>query len=168
MSSTRKVVVFGVDSGIKPAKYPDGEILFADKGFSEHLANYDIIIYFSGAFPHKYDKGLFGIGAILKTVPAEAIRRENELRSALERGKIVCIIGVQAEDYVVSGILSSYSIPDGYISEGKVFRPLSVKRSEFKSYLEDVGATQIGFSRDSVDDVICYAEGNFVAGFSKK
>ena len=166
MSSARKVVVFGVYSGIKPVKNPDGEIVFADEKSPEHLAEYDMIIYQCGAFNHKYNVNW--LASTLEPVPAGAIRRENELRSALERGRIVCIIGFHAEDYVVAGILNSYDIPKGLIDHGKVFRDLLVKRSEFKSYLDDVGATQIGFNKDSIDDAICYAEAGVVTGFSKK
>lgn len=65
-------------------------------------------------------------------------------------------------------MLGLYAILGGFINEGKVFRHLSIRRSEFKSYLDDVGATQVGFREDSVEDAICFTGGNVVAGFSKK
>jgi len=100
-------------------------------------------------------------------VPPEAIRRENEINVALERGKTVCIIGSDAEDYVVSGLFKSFEIYCNEISRGEVLRNLNVKRSEFKLFLDDVGATRIVFEKSPVDDAICYAV-DAVVGFSKR
>lgn len=163
-SQPRQILVFGL-GGIKPVKLEYGEMLFADQDFSRHSAEYDIIIYCVGTFKYKFERGLWA--PVLKTVPAEAIRRENEIGLALERGKIVCIIGSNAEDYVVSGLFKSFNIHYGYIHEAEIFRNLEVKKSEFKSFIDDVGASQIGFNRDSIDDAICYAY-QTVVGFSKR
>ena len=99
MSRPRQILVFGV-GGIKPVKLEYGEMLFVDQDFSSHLAEYDIIVYCVGAFKYKFERGFLG-QPVLKIVPAEAIRRENEIGLALERGKTVCIVGSHAEDYVV-------------------------------------------------------------------
>jgi hypothetical protein len=165
MSRPRQILVFGV-RGIKPIKLEYGEMLFADQDFSRHLAEYDIIVYCVGAFEYKFGTG-FLYQPVLKTVPSEAIRRENEIGLALERGKTVCIVGSHAEDYVVSGLFKSFNVYHGYIHEGEIFRNLEVKKSEFKSFVDDVGATQIGFNKDSIDDAICYAD-QTVVGFSKR
>jgi len=165
MSRPRQVLVCGIN-GIKPVRLEFGEMLFADHDFSRHLAEYDIIVYCVGAFKYKFDRGAFG-QQVLKTVPAEAIRRENEIGLALERGKTVCIVGSHAEDYVVAGLFKSFNVYFDYIDRGEIFRNLEVKRSEFKSFVDDVGATQIGFSKESIDDAICYAS-HAVVGFSKQ
>jgi hypothetical protein len=164
MSRPRQILVFGF-GGIKPVELEYGEMFFVDQDFSHHLAEYDIIIYCVGAFKYYFERGIFG-QSVLGTVSAEAIRRENELGQALERGKIVCIVGFDAEDYVVSGLLKSFNVHYGYIHEGEISRNLEVKKSEFKSFVDDVGATQIGFSKDSIDDAICLAD-QTVVGFSK-
>jgi hypothetical protein len=164
MSRPRQILVFGA-GGIKPVKREYGEMLFVDQDFSCHLAEYDIIVYCVGAFKHKSETGRFG-HPVLETVPAEAIRRENEIGLALERGKTVCIVGSNAEDYVVSGLFKSFNVYHGYIHEGEISRNIKVKKSEFKSFVDDVGATQIGFDKDSIDDAICYAD-QTVVGFSK-
>lgn len=165
MNRPRQILVFG-DGGIKPVKLEYGEMLFVDQNFSRHLADYDIIVYCVGAFKYKFERGFLG-QQVLRTVPAEAIRRENEIGLALERGKTVCIIGSHAEDYVVSGLFKSFNICYDYIQKGEISRNLEVKRSEFKSFVDDVGATQIGFIKDSIDDAICYAD-KTVVGFSKR
>jgi len=131
------------------------------------LANFDIIIYCVGAFKHEFERGAFH-QLTLKEVPLDAIRRENEIGVALEKGKTVCFLGLNSEDYVVTGIFKSSNVYWGAIQDdGKIFRNLQVKRSEFKSFISDVGATQIAFEKDSVDVVICVAN-EAVVGFSKK
>jgi hypothetical protein len=165
ITEARKILVYGID-GLKPVKLDSGEILFADKDFEGHLAEFDIIIYCVGAFKHTFEQGVF-FQPVLKNVPSMAIRRENEIGLALERGRTVCIVGPHAEDYVVSGVFKSYKVYYGEIQRGEVFRNLQVRRSEFKSFVDDVGATEIGFNKDSIDDVICLA-GDIVTGFSKK
>lgn len=165
MSQPRQILIFGM-SGIKAIKFEYGEVVFADKDFGRSLAEYDIIVYAVGAFEHKYGKNNF-FQRVLKTMPAEAIRREKEIAVALEKGKTVCIIGSHSEDYVVSGVLKSNKIGFNFIHQGDIFRNISIKKSQFKSFLDDVGATQIGFYKNSIDDVICYSNNN-VTGFSKR
>ncbi len=167
MSCSRKIVVFGM-SGIKSISYEEGEISFPDNDFSGHLADYDIIIYSVGVFAHRYERSTFGYSQTVKSAPAAAIQRENEIHLALERGKLVCFIGGTIEDYVVNRIFSSYQIPFGYFEQGQIVGNLTVRRSEFKSYIDDVGATQSYFSQSVVDEVICYAYEDLVTGFSKK
>jgi len=164
MSRPRQIIVFGT-GGIKPLKLDYGEMIFEDEDFNRHLAEYDIIIYCAGTFGHKYERVLHH--SVLETVPAEAIRREKEIRLALEKGRTVCIIGFDDEDYIVSGLLKSFKIYYGYIHERETFRNIEVKKSEFKPFLDDVGATQIGFNKDSIDDAICYIH-ETVVGFSKR
>jgi hypothetical protein len=165
ITNNRKIVVLGF-SGIQTVELDSGQFFFADKNFSGHLADFDIIIYSVGVFKYEFEQGSF-CQPVLKAVPSNAIRRENEIGLALERGKIVCIVGPHAKDYVVSGILKLYNIPYGTIQEREVFRNLQVKRSEFKPFIDDVGATEIGFDPSSIDNVICLAR-EAVAGFSKK
>ena len=55
MTSAKRLLFFGF-SGIKNVQINGGEIEFADNDSADHLLNYDIIIYQSGAFPHKYEK----------------------------------------------------------------------------------------------------------------
>ena len=165
MSRPRQILVFGIE-GIKPVKLECGEVVFEDKGFGRHLAEYDIIVYLVGAFKYSFERGSF-YQQVLKKMPAEAIRREKEIGLALEKGKTVCIIGSHSEDYVVSGLFESNKIGFGYIHEGDIFRNLKIKKSQFKPFLDDVGATQIGFYADSIDDVICYSNAT-VVGFSKR
>lgn len=172
MCAIRRILVFG-SAGINQVKFDDYEMSFVDTKFPDHLADYDIVIYCIGAFKYKYKKGFLG-QAHLATIPAGAIRRENEIRSALERGRMVCFIGSHAQDYVVSGILASYNIQTGYIHQGDVFRKLDIRRSEFKSFLDDVGATEIGFQQTEIegktglDDIICSANKHHIVGFSKR
>lgn len=165
MSRSRQILIFGI-SGIKPVKLEYGEMSFENKDLSRHLAEYDIIVYCVGAFEYKYNRGIFG-QPVRKSVSPEAIRRENEIGLALERGKTVCIVGSNAEDYVVSGLFKSSSIYYGYFPNEEILRNLEVKKSEFKSFIDDVGATQLEFNKDSVDDAICYV-GETVVGFSKR
>jgi hypothetical protein len=68
---------------------------------------------------------------------------------------------------VATGILRSSQVFWGTIQNDEIFRNLQVKRSEFKSFIDDVGATQIGFNKDYVDAVVCFAD-DVPAGFSKK
>jgi hypothetical protein len=96
INSTRKIVVFGL-SGLKSVESDLGDIVFYDDDFDIHLADFDIIIYWVGAFAHSYERGSFH-QTVLKKPPIEAIRRENEISLALERGKTVCIIGINSED----------------------------------------------------------------------
>lgn len=165
MADIRKVAIFGVGD-VKPIKFDEGVIYFIDKESSEHLADYDIIIYSVGALEYKYEQGIWGSN--LKPAPAAAIQRANEIQSALEKGKIVCFIGQTIQDYVVAEILNSNRISVFYFDHGKVFRNFKVKKSEFKSYLDDLGASAVGFGEDSIDNIICYAYENGVTGFSKK
>lgn len=165
MSRPRRILIFGM-SGIKNISFEYGELIFSDKGFSRHLAEYDMIIYLVGAFQHKYRRSSFS-GQILETITAEAIRREKELNSALEKGKTVCILGSNDEDYVVRGLFETHNIISGSLYMGKIYRNLQIKKSQFKYFLDNVGATQIGFQKDSTQDVICYSNKNLV-GFSKK
>jgi len=162
----RRIPVFGLP-GIKQVKFDDNEMSFADTEFPDHLANYDIVIYCTGAFKYRYEKTLLFQNRVA-TISVGAIRRENEIRSALERGRMVCFIGCHDQDYVISGILHSYNIPTYAIHEGEVFRKLGIRRSEFKSFLDDVGATQIGFDKTKIDDIICSINEHHVAGFSKR
>jgi len=162
----RRIVVFGLP-GIKQVRFDDNEMSFVGAEFSDHLANYDIIIYCTGAFKYRYEKSWFFENRVAP-ISAGAIRRENEIRSALEKGKMVCFIGSHDQDYVISGILRSYDIPTYVIHEGDIFRKLTIRRSEFKSFLDDVGATQIGFGKTRIDDVICSINGYHVASFSKR
>jgi hypothetical protein len=152
--------------GIAPVKLEYGEVIFEGKDFGRHLAEYDIIVYLVGAFQYSFERGALH-RQVLKKMPAEAIRREKEIGLALEKGKTVCIIGCHAEDYVVSGLFESNRIRFGYIHERDIFRNLEIKKSQFKPFLDDVGATQIGFYKDSIDDVICYSN-TTVVGFSKR
>lgn len=166
MHAIRRIVVFGLP-GIKQVRFDDNEMSFVGAEFSDHLANYDIIIYCTGAFKYRYEKSWFFENRVAP-ISAGAIRRENEIRSALEKGKMVCFIGSHDQDYVISGILRSYDIPTYVIHEGDIFRKLTIRRSEFKSFLDDVGATQIGFGKTRIDDVICSINGYHVASFSKR
>ena len=172
MRTIRRILVFGLP-GINQVKFDDNEMSFVDPEFPDHLADYDIVIYCTAAFKYKYKKGVLGQD-VLATIPAGAIRRENEIRSALEKGRIVCFIGSSAHDYVVSGILTSYHIPTGAIHQGNVFRKLEIRRSEFKSFLDDVGATQIEFQqtkidgKKGIDDIICSVNKHHIVGFSKR
>ena len=166
MSAIRRILVFGLP-GIKEVEFDHNELIFADAEFSDHLANYDIVIYCTGAFKYKYTSR-FPFGDRLAVIPSGAIRRENEIRLALEKGRTVCFIGSHDQDYIISGILKSYDIPTYAIHEGEVFRKLRIKRSEFKSFIDDVGATQIGFSKTEIDDIICSINDDHVVGFSKR
>lgn len=167
MNNMRKIFVFGIGSGIKTINFEESEMLFLDKNSPDHLASGDIVIYFSGSFEYEYIHDIIW-GDRLKDIPAEAIRREKEVRSALEKGKIVCFVGSHANDYVSSGILKSYSIGHGCFHDEQIRRNLNVKRSEFKSFLDDVGATYLWFYEPAVDEVVCYADETNVAGFSKE
>lgn len=64
--------------------------------------------------------------------------------------------------------MESYNITYGYIDNMKIFRKLEIKRSEFKPFLDDVGAISVFFNKESVDDVICCWLGDNVVGFSKR
>ena len=166
MRTIRRILVFGLP-GIKQVRFDDSEMSFAGQDFSDHLANYDMVIYCTGTFKYRYERGaLLQIG--LAPVSAGAIRRENEIRLALEKGRTVCLIGSHDQDYVISGILQSYNIPTYAINEGNVFRKLAIRRSEFKSFLDDVGATQVGFDETKIDDIICSVYEHHVVGFSKR
>jgi hypothetical protein len=165
MRAIRRIRVFGLP-GIKDTKFDDNEMIFEDTEFPDHLANYDIVIYCTGAFKHKYEQSF--LARHLATITAGAIRRENEICSALERGRIVCFIGSHDQDYVTSGILKSYNIQTYVLDQGEVFQKLATKKSEFKSFIDDLGATQIGFSKAEIDDTICSINGDLVVGFSKR
>ncbi|MCZ2856329.1 MAG: hypothetical protein O2U62_04490 [Candidatus Bathyarchaeota archaeon] len=166
MSATRRILVFGLP-GIKQVRFDDDEMSFVDSSSADHLANYDIVIYCTGAFEYKYEKG--SLRQIqLATIPAEAIRRENEIRSALEKGRIVCFVGSHDQDYVVSGTLRSYNIQSYLIHERDIFRKLGIRRSEFKSFIDNVGATRIAFIKTFIDDIICSVNQHHVVGFSKR
>src|SRR4030067_572104 len=73
----RKILVFGA-GGIAPIQYEEGTMLFETSKSSEHFAQYDIVVYFSGAFEHRYRRNL--LGQNLEPIPPTAIRRENEKR----------------------------------------------------------------------------------------
>lgn len=91
MVSSRKTVIFGM-AGIVPINCEEGRLCFEGKKSLEHLANYDITIYASGIFEQKYVRGVLG-QSVLESMPVEAIQRENELRSAIEKGRIVILSG---------------------------------------------------------------------------
>jgi hypothetical protein len=170
MSAVRRILVFGLGlSGTKPLRFDDNEMSFVDTTFTDHLANYDIIIYHVGAFRHKYGKGRLH-QTVLAPVPPVALRREHEVRSALERGRTVCFIGSDVEDYVVSRILESCNVPSTYIYEGRVFSGLEIRRSEFKPLLDDVGATAVTFyAKPAIDEIICSTKPDeHIVGFSKR
>ena len=166
MSTIRRIFVFGL-SEIEPIKSNDVEISFGDKTIDQNLSNYDIIIYFVGAFPYEYTMG--GLHQqLLRGISPEAIRREKEVRQALETGRIVCFIGSHGKDYIFSRILKSYNIHFDDIYESRVYSGLKIRRSEFKPFLNDVGATTIEFNKDAIDDVICTTSHDNVVGFSKQ
>jgi hypothetical protein len=90
------------------------------------------------------------------------------LSVALEKGRIVCFIGNNLEDYVVRAILTLNNIGGGYINEDqRVYANLEIRRSEFKPYLDDVGATQVAFSPNSIDEAISLKD-KYVVAFSKQ
>jgi hypothetical protein len=166
VGTIRKILVFGLP-GIKEVKFDDSLMSFPIPDFADHLADYDIVIYCTGAFRLKYTKGLL-FQNTLATPPSAAIRRGNEIRSALERGRIVCFLGSHKEDYVVSEILKSYCVQSYYIDEGNVLSKIRIRRSEFKPFLDDVGATQIGFAKSGIDEIICSINESHAVGFSKR
>jgi hypothetical protein len=166
MSQMKKILFFGF-SGIKSVELDVGKIDFEDKNSAEHFSNYEIIIYQSGSFKHKYRQTSWR-QSVLEEVPPEAIRREKEIQVALEKGKIVCLLGSHAEDYVVAGVLNSNKIPYNYLDNRKIARNLIVKRSEFKPFIDDVGASKVWFPKDYVDQIICVAYESTVMGFSKQ
>src|SRR4030067_1700043 len=161
----RKILVFGA-GGIAPIQYEEGTILFETSKSSEHFAQYDIVVYFSGAFEHRYRRNL--LGQNLEPIPPTAIRRENEMRSAIEKGRVICILGSDLNDYATLGILGSSKIGFARLQGGQIFRNINVRRSEFKCFLDDVGATSVYFEKEAVDDIICYVSEDVVAGFSKR
>ena len=173
VSAMRRIVVFGMP-GINQVRFNGNQMSFVDEEFPDNLANYDIVIYCTGAFKYKYVKGPLFQTKVDRIPPAPAIRRENEIHSALEKGRTVCFIGSHDQDYVVSGILTSHKIPTGVIGHETDFRKLEIRRSEFKSFLDDVGATQVGFGQTRIngkpviDDIICNVDRYNIGGFSKR
>lgn len=169
MSLVRRILFFGIIlPKTKSLKFDDNEMFFEDKTLKDHLADYDILIYQTGTFRHEYTRsGAFG-RVVLKPISPEAIRRENEVRLALEKGRTVCFIGSTVEDYVVSGILKAYRIHSSDILEGRVYRGLKIRRSEFKPFLDDVGATTQFYDEAAIDDIICSTDQGHVLGFSKR
>ena len=166
MSTIRQISVFGA-SGTKSLKYDDNEMHFVDIAFSGGLAESDIVIYLEGTFQYKHTRETLHRRG-LAPIPPEAIRRENEIRLALENGRIVCFIGSDAEDYVVSGILESFQIQFSDIYPRNICRGLRIWRSEFKPFLDAVGATTIQFRKNTIDDVICTTKEDHAVGFSKR
>jgi hypothetical protein len=130
------------------------------------LANGDIVIYYVGSFGYEYIHEVTW-GNRLKGISAEAIRREKEICLALEKGKTVCFIGSTDKDYVFSEILKTYSINYSYFYEMQLLSKFKIRRSEFKTFLDDVGATYLFFDRPSVSEVICYVDNDIITGFSK-
>ncbi|MCW3990269.1 MAG: hypothetical protein NWE88_09365 [Candidatus Bathyarchaeota archaeon] len=162
----RKVLVFGV-SGIRPHINKGLEIHFGDKSILSNLMNFDILLYFVGSFKFEYSVGRFQ-QQIMLDAPPEAIRREKEIRQALEIGKIVCFIGAHGDDYVFSRVINSYGIYFSNIGDGQLFSDLKIRRSEFKPFLENVGSTSIKLRGESLDEILCTTPNNDVVGFSKQ
>jgi hypothetical protein len=166
LDSSKKILVFGLP-GIKEIELDYGQIEFADDNSAEHLSKYDIIIYQSGSFAYGYRKNSWG-QSVLKEIPPEAIRREKEIQVALEKGRIVCIIGSDANDYLIAGVLNSNKIYYNYIENRQVCRNIAVKRSEFKSFIDNVGASRIWFAKNDIDQIIASAYESTVLAFSKQ
>ena len=165
MSSTRKAIVFGLAGLNSPIKFEGEEIFLEGKDFKGHLGDFDIIIYFGSVFAHKFHTQ--GFTTRLEPAPYAAIQRQNELRIALDKGRIVCFIGSNLEDYVLREIFALNDIRSGYINDDqRVVANLDAKRSEFKPYLDDVGATQVAFSPETIGEAISLKNG-YVVGFSK-
>ncbi|MCJ7634529.1 hypothetical protein MUP77_19320 [Candidatus Bathyarchaeota archaeon] len=170
MSTLHKIGVIG-GAQFQTQRFDESEMTGVDIDKVDHLAEYDIIIYESGLFPFEYYEGRLH-NSVRKPPSPSAVRRENEMRLALEKGKIVCLIRYSSNDYVIYGILKSNSINCEYFgrsieSSDNVQRQLRCKRSEFKPFVDDLGATCIYFDENSVSDVICLTDSNYVIGFSK-
>lgn len=163
----RRVAVFGLNFNYKQMILNDTELIFVDNNYSQSFSGFDFLIYFSGAFRFEYERGAFR-QLVLIDASAEAIRREKEIRVALEAGKIVCFIGSDSNDYVISRILNSIKAYSKCIStDQSICSNLIVKRSEFKPFLSNVGATRIFFDEHYLDDIICTTDFGLVLGFSK-
>lgn len=162
----RKVLVYGIP-GIKIQKYRGYEISFGDKSILSNLANFDIIIYQVGSYKFEYSVGSFRQQVLLGAT-SDAIRREKEIRQALSKGKIVCFVGFFGDDYVFSRLLKSYGINFSNIGDGQYFSDLRILKSEFKSFLENVGTTAIKFRGESLDEILCTTPNNDIVGFSKQ
>jgi hypothetical protein len=105
---------------------------------------------------------------VLAPAPNSALQRQNELRVALDKGNLVCFIGFDLEDDVLTEILKTNNIHGGHLNEERrAVANLDIKRSEFKPYLDDVGATAVGFSANGIDEAISLKNG-FVTAFSKQ
>jgi hypothetical protein len=167
IGNMRKVAVFGLNFSYKQIILTDTELTFVENHYSQDFSGFDILIYVSDTFRFEYERGAFG-QSLLVDASAEAIRREKEFRVALEQGKIVCFIGSNSNDHVTSRILNSIKIYSNSIStDHSICSTLIVKRSEFKPFLANVGATRIFFDGKNVDDIICTTDYNLVVGFSK-
>jgi hypothetical protein len=166
MAPIKRILFFGF-SGINDVQITEGKIEFAGNDSAEHFSNYDIIIYQSGSFGYRYQRTQVW-GTHRKDAPPEAVRREKEIQNALEKGKIVCFIGSDADDYVIMGVLKSNKIYVNYIDSKQICSNIAVKRSEFKSFIDDLGASKIWFPKEDVDQVIASAYESTVVGFSKK
>lgn len=160
-----KVMVFGFNFN-KQIILNNTELSFVDNLHAQNLSGFDFLIYLPEVFPFKYEGHI--MGQHLVEAPAEAIRREKEIRIALEQGKIVCFIGYDACDYVISGVLDSSKIYERYIHDNRaICSNVIVKRSEFKPFLATVGASRIYFDKNTIDDIICTTDYDLVLGFSK-
>ncbi|MCL5949367.1 MAG: hypothetical protein M1490_02680 [Candidatus Bathyarchaeota archaeon] len=167
MSKNQKtVLVYGFNIIYQPVTLNDSVLVFMTEK-DNSFENFDTLIYFSGAYPFKYEMGAFRQQCLVDASNG-AIRRIKEIRLALEQGKNVCFIGNDACDYVVSGVLHSFGINEGLLQDcGKIYSNIIAKRSEFKPFLDSVGATRIYFNKDQVDDVICVTNYDNLLGFSK-
>lgn len=67
-----------------------------------------------------------------------------------------------------SRILSTYNIHFDDIYGNTVYSNFKIRRSEFKSFLDNVGATTIQFNGNVIDDVICTTTQDHIVSFSKQ
>lgn len=166
LSASRLVLTIGIPSNDETAAQLKKHKIFSEFNMIYRFSDHDVIIYNSGKCPHQL---LGRQGEILKQAPSYAVEYENGLRSALENGKIVCIVGFDANDYVVSGILESYGMEFDEIEGDKIFSGIKIIRSEFKPFLDDIRATTVAFDKDDTTDAICILEDYAsMVGFSKR
>ena len=164
--SKKQVLILGFPS-INNVNKTDYNLIFGDKLIDQKYSDFDIIIYHEGLFGYSYQTSSFH-RTVLDNPSPEVIRRENELYQALEKGNIVCILESKSNDYIFSRIMNTYNIYFSEIYQRNIYNTFKVKRSEFKIFLDNVGATTISFSDAEIDNVIATLQDSHIIGFSKQ
>ncbi len=123
--TTRKIIVLN-DTYSEKIDSDSGEIRFSKSQYSDNLDKYDLIIVFSNAIPDG-DNNTY----------EEIIRREREISNAIVKGRQICVLVYETNNYFFKRILAIFGLR--FVNGRNYTHALTISKSEFNEYLSTYG-----------------------------